>query len=289
MIAAVRRSSGLPTSAAVELGGVARRTWHLRVALALGALLLLAGAYISSERLNARPTSYFASGSGGILVFDLSASVNRFKYQRVQRVLRSLSGTGSRVGLVLFSDTGYEALPPGTRGEELRPLLRFFVPSPPITSRAQARSVARSFGVESPWEGDYRGGTRISTGLREARQVILRDRIDEPSVLLMSDLDDSNFDTPALTQELIRYERLGIDLRVVPLFAAPEDQELFTQLIGPQAFFTHDELLSNTSVEEHQTLVGSFPAMLVALAAALLGLLALNERTLGRVRWRPAQ
>lgn len=290
------RRLGLPTSAVRELEQTARRTLVLRLGLALCAVALLAAAVTVSTRLGARPTSYFATGGGGVVVLDLSTSVEPQKYRRIQRVLRSLAQTSTRVGLVVFSDVAYEMLTPGTRGDELRPLLPFFEPppQPPDTrsrgfprSRSRAVALPRSFGLASPWTGTFRGGTRISAGLGEARRVIERDGI-SPAVLLISDLDDSSLDTELLTQELIRYETDGIDLRVVPLFAFREDRDLFEQLVGEEAFVQNRELLGNTAFEERQTLVGSFPAALVVAAAALLALLALNERFCGRVSWRRA-
>jgi hypothetical protein len=262
------------------------------VGLALCAIALLAAAATLSTRLGARPSSYFASGGGGVVVLDLSTSVEPAKYRRIQRVLRSLAQTSTRVGLVVFSDVAYEMLTPGTRGDELRPLLPFFEPppTPPPTRRGprgQRPELPRTFGRASPWTGTFRGGTRISVGLAEARRVIERDGI-EPHVLLISDLDDSALDTELLTQELVRYESDGIDLRVVPLFAFREDRDLFEQLVGEEAFVQNKELLGNTAVEERQTLVGSFPAALVIAAAALLALLGLNERLCGRVSWRHA-
>ena len=289
----VVRRSGLPTSAAHELEQTARRTRVRNVGLALCAIALLAAAATLSTRLGARPSSYFASGGGGVVVLDLSTSVEPAKYRRIQRVLRSLAQTSTRVGLVVFSDVAYEMLTPGTRGDELRPLLPFFEPppTPPPTRRGprgqRQSQLPRTFGRASPWTGTFRGGTRISVGLAEARRVIERDGI-EPHVLLISDLDDSALDTELLTQELVRYESDGIDLRVVPLFAFREDRDLFEQLVGEKAFVQNRELLGNTAVEERQTLVGSFPAALVIAAAALLALLALNERLCGRVSWRHA-
>lgn len=279
-------TSALTTSAASELEGVARRTSWLRWALAVSAILVLAVALSLARGADVRPTSYFASGSGGIVVLDLSTSVETTKYRRIQRVLRSLAMTGSRVGLVVFSDSAYEALPPGTRGEELTPLMRFF----PVVREARSRdeverNAQRSFGIATPWSGTFRGGTRISTGLREARLMIERDGIADPSVLLVSDLDNSGIDTPVLTQELIRYEQSGIDLRIVPLFPNPEDRQLFGRTTGPEKFVLNKELLRNSEIEERQTLVGNFPLAFVLVASLLLALLALNERLCMRMSW----
>jgi hypothetical protein len=281
-----RGTSALSTSAASELQGVARRTRWVRWTLAACAIVALAVALSVARGADVRPTSYFASGDGGIVVLDLSTSVERSKYQRIQRVLRSLAMTGSRVGLVVFSDSAYEALPPGTRGEELTPLIRFFPVDREPRSREEAeRNALRSFGIATPWSGAFRGGTRISTGLREARLMVERDGIADPSVLLVSDLDNAGTDGPLLTEELITYERTGIDLRIVPLFPNPEDRELFGRVVGPEEFILNKELLRNSEIEERQTLVGDFPVAFVLVAALLLALLALNERLHTRMSW----
>lgn len=286
MIEALRGgSSALTTSAAAELEGVARRTRWVRWALAAGAVAALAVAMSVARGADVRPTSYFASGNGGIVVLDLSTSVERSKYRRIERVLQSLAMTGSRVGLVVFSDSAYEMLPPGTRGEELAPLLRFFpVGEEPASREAAERNALRSFGIATPWSGTFRGGTRISTGLREARVMLERDGIDDPSVLLISDLDNSGIDTPVLTQELIRYERTGIDLRIVPLFPNAEDRQLFGRVAGDK-FVLNKELIRNSEIEERQSLVGDFPWEFVLIAALVLGLVALNERKHMRMSW----
>jgi hypothetical protein len=293
-----RRATGLPTSAADELGREQRRTRWVRGLLATGAIGLLLAAFLASRDLHALPTSYFASGSGGVVVLDLSTSVDAQKSQRVQRVLRSLAETEGRVGLVVFSDSAYEMLPPDTRSEELRPLLRFFDPGPEGfrgprgfggrrgTDRSETPTRRRE---ESPWSLTFRGGTRISTGLAEARAVIDREGDRRLSVLLLSDLDDSGFDTSALIEELVTYERNGIRLRVIPLFPAQEDRDLFARIADESVFVERAELLRNTTVRETLTLVGSSPWWLAAIGAALLALLALNERWCARLTWgRPA-
>jgi hypothetical protein len=289
-----RRAAGLPTSAADELGREHRRTRWVRALLAAGAVGLLLAAFLASRDLQALPTSYFASGSGGVVVLDLSTSVDAQKSQRVQRVLRSLAETEGRVGLVVFSDSAYEMLPPDTRSEELRPLLRFFDPGPGGfrgqrgfgsrrgTDRNETPTRRRE---ESPWSLTFRGGTRISTGLAEARAVIDREGNKALSVLLLSDLDDSGFDTSALIEELVTYERDGIELRVIPLLPAQEDRDLFARIADESIFVERAELLRNTTVRETLTLVGSSPWWLAGVGAALLVLLALNERWCTRLAW----
>ncbi len=286
------RTPGLPTSATAELGSAYRRTGLLRLLLGCGALALVIVAFAIARSLESLPTTYFATGSGGIVVLDLSTSVDVQKAQRAQRVLRSLAETEGRVGLVVFSDSAYEMLPPDMRSAELSPLLPFFQTGPPVSRDNVRRTrggrlvpVTAGRPRESPWSLTFRGGTRISTGLAEARHVIEREGDRSLSVLLLSDLDNSGFDTSDLTEEVSHYERAGIDLKVIPLFPAPEDRALFTQLVGTEALVARPELLRNTDVQERQTLVGAFPWALAAVGAALLLLLAANERWCGRLVW----
>jgi hypothetical protein len=280
----------LPSTAADELGREHRRLRRLRLALATAAVALLAACFALSRGAEALPTTYFATGSGGVLVLDLSASVDQLKSQRVQRVLGALAETEGRAGLVVFSDTAYEMFPPDTRTEELRPLLQFFrsQAGAPTLGRPGGRRRGGPSAEESPWSLAFRGGTKISTGLVEARRMIAREGDPTLDVVLLSDLDNSGFDTSVLTEELGHYGREGIELRVIPLFPQQEDLELFEQLVPAEAFVERAELVRNSSVSERQTLVGAFPWPFVGAAAALLLLLAANERWCGRLAWRTA-
>jgi hypothetical protein len=274
----------IPIADAPALGGAARRTSVARLSLALVLVLALGACVWLARDFRTRPSSYFAAGGGGIVVLDLSTSVDPARYRRLARVLRSIVETGQPVGLVTYSDSAYEMLPPGTRGDELRSLLPFF--EPPRGDPSQARR-ARGFGfLESPWSGSFRGGTRISTGLKVAREMVERDGLAPATVLLVSDLDDSAFDLQLLTQEAIRYERAAIDLRIVPLFPGVEDREFFENLAGPDAFVGNNELLRNTGLEERRSVVGGFPYLFVLAAAGLLALLAVNEHICARLGWR---
>ena len=281
------QSRALPSTAADELGREHRRLRRLRLALATAALALLVSCFALSRNAEALPTTYFATGSGGVIVLDLSASVDQLKSQRVQRVLAALAETEGRAGLVVFSDTAYEMFPPDTRTEELRPLLQFFRGRPvtPTFSRPGSGGAAPA-AEESPWSLSFRGGTKISHGLVEARRMIAREGDPTLDVVLLSDLDNSGFDTSVLTEEIGRYVRQGIELRVIPLFPQPEDLALFEQLVPAEAFVERAELVRNSGVSERQTLVGAFPWPFIGAAAALLLLLAANERWCGRLAWR---
>ena len=279
----------IPISDAPALAGIARRTAIVRVLLAAAIVGAAALAYVFSTQVDARPSSYFAEGETGVVVIDFSTSIDPGKYRRIARVLRTVAETSQPVGLVVYSDAAYEAVPPGTRGDVLRPLLRFYErPAGALSPRVRGGLGARipQDLPASPWQRTFRGGTRISTGLRVAREMLQRDRVRGGSVMLVSDLDDSPFDTNRLAEESIRYRRAQLDIRLVPLGPAREDRELFTRLFGAGAFVGHRELLANSELEERRTLVGSFPAGIVIAGAALLLLLALNERVNARLRWR---
>ena len=285
------RTRALPSTAADELGREHRRLRRLRLGLAALAVALLAACFGLTRSAEALPTTYFATGSGGVLVLDLSASVDQLKSQRIQRVLGALADTEGRAGLVVFSDTAYEMFPPDTRTEELRPLIQFFRTrtGPPTSGQPFGqRGAPGPSAEESPWSLAFRGGTKISTGLVEARKMVNRDAPGKLDVILLSDLDNSGFDTSVLVEELVNYTRDGIGLRVIPLFPEPEDLSLFEQLLPADAFVERAELLRNSDVQERQTLVGAFPWPFVAAAAALLLLLAANERLCGRLAWRTA-
>ncbi len=270
----------IPLADAGALASEARRTTRLRVGLALAILLAAVLCLVLARRLDSQPSSYFGGGTSGIVVVDFSTSIDPGKYRRIDRVLRTMVQTSQPVGLVAYSDSAYEVVPPGTRGDALRPILRFFEAGSPI-----GRGLTNRF-ADSPWTGSFRGGTKISAGLRIAREALAREHVARGSVLLVSDLDDSAFDTAALTQETVRYRQAGIQLRLVPLFPPREDRELFTRLLGRGAFVGNPELLRNSQLEGRHTLVGRFPWALVAGVAGMLALLAVNERALGALGWR---
>ena len=259
---ALRRPS-LPTTAAHELGAVHRRTRWLRLMLATAAIALLGGGYVARTHARRAAHQLLRRRRGGIIVLDLSSSVDRLKYQRVQRVLHTLADTEGRIGLVMFSDTAYEMFPPDTRTEEIRPLLKFFQPQFAATSHARRLVARHAERAAEPWDQSFRGGTKISTGLAEARRIIEREGNPNLQVMLLSDLDDSAFDTSALTEELIRYEGTGSTCASCRCSPPSTTGSCSSASSVESAFVQRDELLSNTLVRERQTVVGSFPWLLV--------------------------
>ncbi len=214
------RRAGFPTSEPNRLGGVARRTTVLRIALALALAGALVLAVLVARSQDVRQAPLVPSGTTGVLVLDLSASV----YEgALDQTVAKLAQTDERTGLVVFSDAAYELLPPGSPSRELVPLLRYFKARPDATL------------PPNPWE-DFRAGTRISEGLRVARDALLREGVDKGSIVLVSDLEILPDEIARVGEILALIRRDGVELRIVPLFPSPEKRALVEQLVGTKAF-----------------------------------------------------
>jgi len=276
----------LPTR---DLGGVVRRTRRLRLALAGAIVAVGAAALVVSFRLDDRPGRLVPPNRSGILVLDVSSSITSDVYRQIERELTRAVKTRERYGLVVFSDIAYEALPPGTRAAELEPYRRYFTPLktqappgyPPI-------SVGNLPFPQNPWTLGLSGGTRISTGLAVALDVLRRDRIRNGTVVLLSDLGDDPDDLAPLGQVLVDYERVRVPLRVVALTPSLADKETFQGLLQ-RGHGTLEEAPPPPRTVGASSLAprASVPRLLLLATLALLALLALTELFLGRLRWRP--
>jgi hypothetical protein len=267
-------SRTLPLADAPVLWRYAGRILLIRLALAGALVAVFVALVVSSFHLRTRATSYFAEGGNGIVVLDLSASVDPRANVRLATFLHTLADSNQRIGLVAFEEQAYELLPPGTRGDEIRPMLRFFGGAQPL------------FGPQTPWSRAFLGGTSIGSGLHLAREIV--ERTGAGSVLLISDLQDASSDIPLLTDEISTYRTSGIPLHVLPLFPNEPSLALFTGLVGTKAFVGEDALQRNASVAERQGVVAGFPRWLVLLAAALFLGLATNEYVGRRLEWSEA-
>jgi hypothetical protein len=293
------RPQAIPLAGASELDPHVRHTTLLRFALAAVLLVALAVAVGLGRDPNKRARQLFPGSESGVLVLDMSASVGT-PGRNFLRPLEYLSRTGQEFGLVIFSDVAYEAMPPGTSAAELRAYLRIFkppvqacmvppgYPCPPGTRRmspAEMRRLGRPR-QENPWSETFRGGTRISTGLRLARTILAREDMSHRGVLLVSDLDDSGFDVPALTRELITYKEQRIPLRVVALRPFNDDRLYFRRMLGREAFVRRADLSPRTVSRRPVRAAEAFPVDLAAVGLFALLLLALNEHYCGRLTWR---
>jgi hypothetical protein len=239
------------------------RALHLAVAATVAGAAVLA--FDAAHALRVTPSPLLRSDGGGIVVLDLSASISSDTYARIAATLDRLIGSGGRYGLILFSDTAYQALPPGTPAAELRPFRRFFaVPS-------QTRPGALPELPASPWAASFSSGTRISTGLQLALDVLRADRLAHPSVLLVSDLDDDTGDIGRLARVAGAYGNAGVPLHVVGLNADPEDVAFLRGLVPPGGTFTAAGLPGNAdagpSGGTSWPLVGAAALLALALVA----------------------
>jgi hypothetical protein len=255
-----------------ELGTVERqtlRTTFLRAVLALAALAG-AAAVVFLGRGQAEQTALLPAGSDGLVVLDLSASISSDTYARIGSTLDRLAGSRGRYGLIVFSDTAYLALPPGTPSTELRPFARRF-DLPARTSGAIAVPT-------NPWTQSFSAGTKISSGLQLALDTIRDERLERPAVLLVSDLDDDAGDLERLTGTALALRRLGIAVRVVGLNPSPEDERYMERLLRRPG-----DLSPAALPGEQGDTGGSVRLGLVLAALAAAAALALRELLLTRV------
>ncbi len=295
---------GIPVFDVRNLTEPVRRTAVVRWSLAAALVAtLLAAAWLSRDP-GASAVGIVRGGESGIVALDMSASIGSGQ-RRLTEPFEYLADTNQDFGLVLFSSVAYEAIPPGTDSDELRSfvralspfpnvcLAREFVPCRPGTKRvdpdSQEAEELRRASV-SPWAENFRGGTTISTGLVLARKLLERHGQKHRGVLLISDLDDSLLDIPALTREIITYRREKIPLNVVALAPFDEDRFYFERMLGKEAFVDRSDLAPQRLFEERRRAErAGVPEGLAGLALLLLMLLAANEHFCGRLAWRPAR
>src|SRR5215218_7783769 len=169
------RPAAIDSHEARAFGFPAVRTLVVRVVLAAGAVALLAATTASARDLDPRDRGLLQEGTG-VVVVDLSLSIEDDTSGAVRSALRRLMAADAPVGLVVFSDVPYELLPPGTPSSELKGLVRMLTP-------------VGGAGVVNPWSDTFRAGTRISTAMQLARAMLKEDHVKHGSVLLISDLE----------------------------------------------------------------------------------------------------
>lgn len=300
MIFRVDKTQSIPLADAHGLGRHARRTALVRIALAAMLLAALAVEVSFGRETEKRRQVAFPGAKSGVVVLDVSASIG-LPGPRFTMPLRHLAETRQDFGLVLFSDTAYEAIPPGTESAELTAFIRRFSPPagpcrtppgwscPPGTRRMSAvearKPRMRPEARRDPWLESFRGGTRISTGLSLARAILEREGMTQRGVLLVSDLNNSFFDLPSLNRELIEYRRAGIPLHIVALSPFRDDRSYFRQLLGSEAFVDRADIAQRGLRGGPARETSSFPVDLVLVGLIVLLLLGANEHYCGRLTW----
>jgi Mg-chelatase subunit ChlD len=253
-----RRSRVLTVADAGSFGAARRRTWRLWACLA-AALVAASVALAIESRAGTHTTEVLPPGANAVVVIDISSST-RAASRRIAEVLQGLTRDArQRVGLILFSDTAYEAFPPSTPAEGLKGWLQVF---------------DRVAATRHPWSLAFSSGTVISSGLVLARRVIRRDRLRDPHVVLVTDLIDAAPDLLRLETVIAQYQRERIDLKVI---AVPPDgrnraSSVFSQFRN--AAFIQQAASLTIGPERSISSGSSRGSLLVVLLVALAGLLA---------------
>jgi hypothetical protein len=249
--------------------GAALRTSVVRVVLALALAGTLAGLLHVARTAGSGRAAVFPQGTKtGIVALDMSASIAGPTYSRVASVLKGIVDANQSIGLVMFSDTAYELLPPNSSPGALLQFIPFFTP-------------VRYYGTtpifaQTPWNM-FSGGTRVSAGLAEARRSLARAHVGRGAILIVSDLDDANADQQALAAEALRLRAAHIEVRIVPLFASRLNLSYFAAIFGKNVF-VDPSVFTHTARRHEQSIAAAEPWALLALGVLLVLLLAGNER-----------
>ena len=271
------RRAGIPVADLEGLRRAIRRTTVQRVVLGAAAVCCLLAAAITALHLPTR-AEVLTTQRSGLILLDMSRSINATKMTAIRNVLAHFATPDQRVGLVFFSDTAYELLPPGSPGTALKPMIRFF------TLFRIAPGSRKVHLVPTPWDNTFRGGTQISKGLAVARQVLVRDHVHSEPILLVSDLDAFTDDLQRIGNEITKLHRDRIPLRLFPVDSTPNDQQLFARLAGKRAFLPVSSL-GHTGLRRARpaAVPSTISGVLIGVAVVLLVALGLNEIWCGRL------
>ena len=268
-------STGIPLVDAPALRPYAVTTRSVMAALAAAAAVAAAAVLLASRSPRSQTLLVLPSKANVVVVLDLSASIPSQTFSRIGATLRVLSRSGDRVGLVVFSDDAYEALPVGTPAADLTPMVRYFT-----LPRQLGRGFTPLYPL-NPWGSTFTGGTNISAGLETAIQMAVAQR-PRASVLLVSDLDDNPNDLPALTAvgAVARHDRVPI--RIVGLNPSPANAKYFRSVFGNSARIVEAPTRAQAAREEQTP----FPTALIVLTVVAAVALALREAWAPRLTWR---
>jgi hypothetical protein len=275
----IHRRSRVDVAGLGELRRPMLRTSLGRVLLAGALAATLAGIVLAARSAGTGRAAVLPSGATtGCVVLDMSASISGPIYERVSTTLRGIVAANQAICLVMFSDTAYELLPPNSPPGALLQFVPFFVPT-------------RFYGgtpvfAQSPWD-QFSGGTRISTGFVAGERALQRAKVKHGALLLISDLDDSVQDQPALEAEALRLHKEGIPVRIVPLFAETSNKNYFAALFGKDSF-VNPSAFRHRAHEHVQPVTAAAPWALLSLGLVLVLLLAGNERWNTRLTVEPA-
>ena len=248
------------------LAAAARRTRIVLLALALLLVGAVASAFATAPNKPGR--RFLPAKAVGVVVLDVSSSVKPSTYWEIEEALSTIAASKGRLGLVLFSDVAYEALPTGSPAIDLKSFLRFFAPP------------GKGNGVyldNSPWQQWFSAGTRISQGLYLAEHMLHQEHAKRGAVLLISDLADDPHDAQSLKDSVVLLEQESVPLEIVALNPTIGDADYFKGLLGNQAVYQRATLPTGSEARGKIEVTNGFSTRLLVFTAAVIALLALNE------------
>jgi hypothetical protein len=135
-------------------------------------------------------------------------------------------------------------------------------------------ALGKSRYLRAPWGPTLTQGTKISTGLETALDELVREGGGRGRAVLVSDLGDEIGDLSALGRVIDRYATLHVPIDVVALSPQRQDLRLFRSLLagGRGSVVEADEPGAAKDGGD-----GSVPIGLLAVVAAFLAVLAVNE------------
>jgi hypothetical protein len=273
--------TAIPLAEAPAFRRAGTRTHVVRIALAATLLGSLIAAVLLARAPRQTPVPPLPVGSSGIVVLDLSASVESNKAKRIYTVLSQLAATkGGKFGLVIFAGWAYEALPPGTPARELASVARFFRPQKPPPG-VTGYSAARPYFPRNPWAQSFATGTTMSTGLNLARDILEDSKLNRRSVILISDLADVETDVPLAVAAARSYRDAGIAFHVIGVNAAFGTAQFWQRLVGKNGSFTQ----AQPPTQQRLRTTSTFPVGLSIVAVLAAILLAVNELWSALLRW----
>lgn len=261
------RPRGVDLHDSLRFGSATLRARILQLVFGGAAVALVLAAVASARGLETARPGLIPSGSTGVVVVDLSLSIEDQDYRAVRSAFRQLIADNASIGLVVFSDIPYELLPPGTPASELKPMLRLLVPprlGPPV----------------NPWSVTFRAGTKVSAALQLARDMLRRDGVEHGSILLVSDLETAPDDVPALSRIVDEIHRSPIQLRAFALAPSRDARLIFGGLLQDGAFTLAPGPTESTNPKQTAIPV---PTSLLLLGALLFVALAAYQRFASRL------
>ena len=251
-----------------QLGDQAGRTTFVRVALALALAATLAGAVLLARSAGSGRAAVLPVGAKtGVIVADMSASVAGPPFERVGAIIRGLVTANQAMGLVMFSDVGYELLPPNSPPSALEAV--------PALLRAEERRPWTAGLRAEPVEPVQRRHEDLDRARRRA-EALERAGYTHGALVLMSDLNDSQNDRDPLSPW--------------PLAAAgahpgpdradqrrPVGRPGLHESLRPERV-RRPSAFKKTSKRRVEPITASSPWALLAVGLVLVGLLAANER-----------